>query len=139
MGIGLYALLVAGFTVVCSVQICLQVWAPRVEPAPFDCAAGTVALADAIDAARQAAANEPDEQTALAKFRGAVEPVWKYRPALTQLCAPHSKALQHLRALDRLRYAEEHAVRYAAVDLARRRHEVKKLITNLTQSSQLTL
>jgi hypothetical protein len=139
LGIAVYALLVAGFTAVCSIQICLQVWAPKVVPAPFDCSAGTVALVDAIDAARLAAANEPDEQTALAKFRGALAPTWKYRPALTRACAPISNALRHLRAVDRLRYAEEHAVRYAAVDLAQRRHEVEQLMMTLRQSSRQTL
>lgn len=123
----------------CSVQICLQVWAPRVTPAPFDCLAGTLALAEAIDAARLAAADEREEQAALAKFRGALEPTWKYRPALSRVCAPSSDAMRHLRAIDRLRYAEEHAVRYAAVDLARRRHEVKKLLITLSPPSGQTL
>jgi hypothetical protein len=135
IGIVIYAVLVAGFTVVCSVQICLQVWAPRVEPAPFDCSAGTLALIEAIGAARAAAANEPDEQAALAKFREAVAPTWRYRPALGKTCAPSSESLQNLRAVDRLRYAEEHAVRYAAVDLAQRRHEVERLMMTLRQSS----
>jgi hypothetical protein len=139
LGVAVYALVVAAFTVVCSVQICLQVWAPRVESPPFDCTAGTVALVDAIDEARLAAANEPDEQAALAKFRRALEPTWRYRPALTRTCAPNSDALRHLRAVDRLRYAEEHAVRYAAVDLAQRRHEVQRLMMTLRQSSQQTL
>ena len=139
LGIGLYAFLVATFTVVCSVQICLQVWAPHVEPAPFDCSAGTVAMVDAIDSARVAAENEPNEQAALAKFRGALASTWKYRPALTRACAQSKEAMRNLRAVDRLRYAEEHAVRYAAVDLAERRHEVKRLITSLRSSSRRTL
>lgn len=139
LGIGVFAFIVAGFTVVCSVQICLQVWAPHVEPAPFGCSAGTLALVDAVDAARAAAADEPDEQAALAKFRGALAPTWKFRPALSQSCAQSTEALKHLKAVDRLRYAEEHAVRYAAVDLAERRHEVKRLITSLKQSSRQTL
>jgi hypothetical protein len=139
LGIGVYAVVMAAFTVVCSVQICLQVWAPPIENPPFDCSAGTLALADAIDAARLAAADEPDEQAALAKFRGALAPIWKYRPALNGVCASNPEALRHLRAIDRLRYAEEHAVRYAAVDLAERRHEVERLITSLKQSSQRTL
>lgn len=139
LGIAVFAFLVAGFTVVCSVQICLQVWAPRVEPAPFDCSAGTLALADAVDAARLAAADEPDEQAALDKFRGALEPIWKYRPALSHSCASSREARQHLRAIDRLRYAEEHAVRYAAVDLAERRNEVKRLILALRSSARHTL
>jgi len=139
LGIGIYAFLVAGFTVICSVQICLQVWAPQVEPAPFDCSAGTVALIDAVDTARTAAADEPDEQAALDKFRGALASTWKYRPALTRACGTNREALRNLRAVDRLRYAEEHAVRYAAVDLAKRRHEVKRLLLTLRPSSQQTL
>jgi len=135
LGIVVFAFLVAGFTVVCSVQICLQVWAPHAEPAPFDCSAGTLALADAIDAARLAAADEPDEQAALTKFRGALAPTWRYRPALGRSCASSTEAARHLRAVDRLRYAEEHAVRYAAVDLAERRNEVKRLITTLRPSA----
>jgi len=139
LGIGVFSFIVAGFTIVCSVQICLQVWAPHVEPAPFDCSAGTLALVEAVDAARAAAADEPDEQAALAKFRGALASTWKYRPALTRSCSQSSEALRHLQAVDRLRYAEEHAVRYAAVDLSERRHEVKRLVTSLKQSSRQTL
>jgi hypothetical protein len=134
LGIAVFAFLMAGFTVVCSVQICLQVWAPRIEPAPFDCSAGTLALAEAVDTARLAAADEADEQAALAKFRGALEPIWKYRPALGRSCASSPGALRHLRAIDRLRYAEEHAVRYAAVDLAERRNEVNRLVPALRSS-----
>jgi hypothetical protein len=139
LGVGVYAFLVASFTIICSVQICLQVWAPHVQAAPFDCSAGTVALVDAVDLARAAAENEPDEHAALEKFRGALEPTWKYRPALTRACAQSREALRHLQAVDRLRYAEEHAVRYAAVDLAQRRHEVNRLITSLRQSSRQAL
>ena len=139
LGIAVFAFLVAGFTVVCSVQICLQVWSPHIEPAPFDCSAGTLALADAVDTARVAAADEPDEQAALAKFRGALAPIWKYRPALGRSCGSSTEAREHLRAIDRLRYAEEHAVRYAAVDLAERRNEVKRLLVTLRPSSGHTL
>jgi hypothetical protein len=139
LGIAVFAFLVAGFTVVCSVQICLQVWAPRIEPAPFDCSAGTLALADAVDSARLAAADEPDEQAALAKFRGALASTWRYRPALGRSCASSPEASRHLRAVDRLRYAEEHAVRYAAVDLAERRNEVKRLILTLRPLAGHTL
>ena len=96
-------------------------------------------MVDAIDSARVAAENEPNEQAALAKFRGALASTWKYRPALTRACAQSKEAMRNLRAVDRLRYAEEHAVRYAAVDLAERRHEVKRLITSLRSSSRRTL
>ena len=54
-------------------------------------------------------------------------------------CASSAEGTQHLRAIDRLRYAEEHAVRYAAVDLAERRNEVKRLITTLRPSAGQSL
>ena len=139
LGLVFYALVVGAFTVICSVQICFQVWAPKIEPAPFGCAVGTLALIQAVEMARVAAEDEPSEQAALAKFRFALSPAWKYRPSLTKACAPDREALRRLRAVDRLRYAEEHAVRYAAVDLAQRRHEVKRLIPTLRQSAEQTL
>jgi hypothetical protein len=139
LGIIFYAAVVATFTVVCSAQICLQVWAPEVKPLPVDCAAGTLLLVDAIDAARLAAFAQPGEQAALAKFRGAVAPAWAYRPALGKACAPDREALRRLREIDRLRYAEEHAVRYGSVDLALRRYEVKRFITTLRQTDERTL
>jgi hypothetical protein len=139
LGIVLYAVIVATFTIICSVEICLQVWAPKLEPLPVGCAAGTLLLIDAIDAARLAAADEPGEQAALAKFRSALASAWTSRPALSKACASDPEALRRLRAVDRLRYAEEHAIRYAAVDLAQRRHEVKRLIPTLRQTAERTL
>jgi len=131
--------LVAAFTAICSIQICLQVWAPKIEALPVGCAAGTLLLIDAIEKARLAAADQPEEQAALARFRGALAPAWAHRPALGHACASDPEALRRLRAVDRLRYAEEHAVRYAAVDLAQRRHEVKQLVPTLRQSAERTL
>jgi hypothetical protein len=139
VGIIFYAVIVAAFTAVCSIQICLQVWAPEIVPLPVGCAAGTLQLIEAIDTARLAAADEPGEQAALSKFRSAVAPAWVFRPALSKACASDPEALRRLRAVDRLRYAEEHAVRYAAVDLAQRRHEVKRLIPTLRQTAERTL
>jgi hypothetical protein len=144
IGIAVFSLLVATFTVVCSVQICLQVWAPEVTPftdgpsaggsLSTDCSAGTLRLAEAIEAARVASADEAEEQAALALFRGALAPEWTHRGAIDRACAGDANAIQRLRAVDRLRYAEEHAVRYGAIDLAKRRQEVKRLIPLLRKS-----
>lgn len=139
IGLTFYAAVVAAFTIVCSIQICIQVWSPKHEPSPVGCAAGTLLLIEAIEKGRLAAADQPGEQAALAKFRGALNPAWAYRPALGQACSSDPEALARLRAVDRLRYAEEHAVRYAAVDLAQRRHEVKRLVPTLRQSAERTL
>lgn len=149
IGIAVFSLIVATFTAVCSIQICLQVWAPKVTPLPasqpsdsqttgsgrtIDCSAGTLRLVEAIEAARLASADEVEEQAALAQFRGALSPAWTYRAAIDRVCAGDAEAIQRLRAVDRLRYAEEHAVRYGAIDLAKRRQEVKRLIPLLRKS-----
>jgi hypothetical protein len=139
LGLAFYAVVVAAFTAICSIQICLQVWAPKLQPSPVGCAAGTLLLIESIEKARLAAADQPGEQAALTKFRGALDPAWAYRPALGHACASDPEALRRLRAVDRLRYAEEHAVRYAAVDLAQRRDEVKRLVPTLRQSAERTL
>jgi hypothetical protein len=134
VGIAVFGLLVAAFTVVCSVQICLQVWSPTIVPTSVGCSAGTLALVDAIEAARVASADQAEEHAALARFRGALASAWAHRPALEQSCASDPAAIRRLHAVDRLRYAEEHAVRYGAVDLAKRRQEVKRFTPLLRQS-----
>lgn len=143
VGIAVFGLIVATFTVVCSVQICLQVWAPEVVPFPdnpnLDCSAGILRLAEAIEVARLASADQAGEQEALARFRGALSPAWTHRAAVHRACAEDTEAIQRLRAVDRLRYAEEHAVRYGAIDLAKRRQEVKRLIPLLRQSADRAL
>lgn len=131
IGTVVFAGIVAAFTIVCSVQICIQVWAPEIVPLPTDCAAGTLLLADSIATARAAAATREGEQGALSAFRQAIGPTWALRPALGLECADDRAAMQRLRAVDRLRYAEEHAVRYGAVDLAERRREVSRLLLPL--------
>jgi len=129
----------AAFTAVCSIQICLQVWRPHIEPLHTGCSAGTLQLIDAIEAARVASADEAEEHAALAKFRAALSPAWTFRPALSGACAGDTAAVRRLHAVDRLRYAEEHAVRYGAVDLAKRRQEVKALIPLLQHSAERAL
>jgi len=134
LGIAVFALIVATFTVVSSAQICWQVWHPTIIPSPVGCSAGTLRLLEAIEAARVASADEAEEQAALAHFRGALAGAWVYRPALSRACAGDTEAIRRLHAVDRLRYAEEHAVRYGAVDLAKRRQEVKRFTPLLRQS-----
>ena len=138
-GIAVFGLLVAGFTAVCSIQICLQVWNPTLSPTTAGCSAGTLELVEAIEAARVASADQAGEQAALAHFRGALAAVWAHRPALEHSCAGDREAIRRLHAVDRLRYAEEHAVRYGAVDLAKRRQEVKRFIPLLRESADRAL
>ena len=134
LGITVFGLLMAAFTVVCSVQICWQVWNPPVIPSTVGCSAGTLELVEAIEAARVASADQVEEKAALARFRGTVAPAWAHRSFLQHSCAGDPEAIRRLHAVDRLRYAEEHAVRYGAVDLAKRRQEVKRFTPLLRQS-----
>jgi hypothetical protein len=126
----------AAFTAICTVQICLQVWAPPIQPLDVGCSAGILRLAEAIETARHASWNQPGESAALSSFRNAVGPAWATRAAVKRACASNPVELAHLREVDRLRYAEEHAVRYGAVDLAERRQEVARLIPLLRKSAQ---
>lgn len=136
MGAAIFGAVVATFTAVCSIQICMQVWAPEVQPLKIGCAAGTLQLIQAIESARLEAADLPGEQAALNRFRAVVTPAWSMRAALEESCAGDPRAVRHLREVDRLRYAEEHAVRYGAVDLAKRRQEVKRLVPLLRAATQ---
>ena len=128
-GTALYAVVVGGFTVVCAAQIIFQVWGPRDgPPAPVDCRTGVKRLVLAVRRARQAGEAETGgERAAVTRFREALRPEWDWRPALGRACQGDRKALRALGATDRLRYAEEHAVRYESVDLARRRRRVSSL------------
>jgi len=132
LGIALFAALVSVPTAVWSLQIMQTVWSPTRGPEPESCKSGQLALLRAIDRARVAAAAfaESSERASLARFRSALEPEWNSRPNLQELCrAPAER--QNLRAIDTLRYAEEHAVRYEATALARDRKRARDLMREL--------
>ncbi|HEY3234132.1 MAG TPA: hypothetical protein VGJ84_05420 [Polyangiaceae bacterium] len=121
----LFALVVSGFTLVWSVQIAQQIWFVRAPPAAVGCSEGLAKLADALHRAKRAAGAETGgERASLARFRQALEPEWSWLPGLEQKCQKDEHALSVLHRLDRLRYAEEHAVRYEAVDTARQRRSI---------------
>jgi hypothetical protein len=138
LGVAIFSAIVASFTIVCTVQICLQVWAPEVVNQPVTCRPGIVALHDALEQARLAAAQQEGEQAALARFRALVAAPWKLEPAVARACASDREGSDALRELVRLRYAEEHAVRYEAPDLAARRRQVNELIPRLKAGGNLS-
>ncbi|MBN1608932.1 MAG: hypothetical protein JW940_20060 [Polyangiaceae bacterium] len=124
-----YTIVVGGFTVVCAAQIIYQVWGPREgTPPPVDCHTGVKRLVLAVRRARHAGETEArGERAAVARFRDALRPEWDWRASLGRTCQGDRTALRALGDTDRLRYAEEHAVRYESVDLARRRRRVGSL------------
>jgi hypothetical protein len=137
LGVVVFSAIVASFVGVCTVQICLQVWAPKIT-AESECRSGVVTLRDALEQARLAAAQEEGEQAALARFRSIVTSPWKLEPAVARACASDRAGSEALQELVRLRYAEEHAIRYEASDLAARRRQVNELIPRLKADGDLS-
>lgn len=128
LGWALYSLIFAAFAVVCSVQILVANFAPASDAVVEDCQAGVKSLIAAVYRARAAAAEENGgERPALESFRTALEPEWDHRSALAEACRTDPAALRALKEIDLLRYAEEALVRYAVVDLAKRRRRVGNL------------
>ena len=135
-GIGVFIVLVTTFTVVCAIQILVQVWAPSGAATDGDCRQGLQRLVTALERARRAAAAETGgERAALRQFRKNLMPEWSARPTLTQRCESEQALKRGLRQVDLLRYAEEHAVRYEATDVARLRLKVAQLRARLAESS----
>ena len=125
LGIALFAAIMSTFIVVCATQVMSQGFAPAGTDTPRDCRSGVAELLSALRRARANAAAEPlGERASLARFREALQPEWRQRPQLVDTCSNDPQALEALSAIDRLRYAEEHAVRYESVDLAPSRRHV---------------
>ncbi len=105
-------------------------------PAPFStCRDGLHALYAAIERGREAArlANESGdsrsgEETALQRYREAVEPTWRYRDQVQALCRSAPGQEGALDAIERLRYAEEHGVRSQAEELSSLRRRVRQIV-----------
>lgn len=128
IGLGLFAVIVCGITLTWTVQIIVQTFTPAGRAGDASCRSGAVALIGAVRRARlEADAETGGERAAVTRFRAALSPDWDSRDALGISCRGDSEAERALREIDRLRYAEEHATRYEAVDLARRRRDVATL------------
>lgn len=113
-----------------AVQITRQVFFEPAPPAPFaTCHEGLRALHTALGRAREAAArSEGGEDAALDRFRSALEPEWTYRDFVASRCRESTGDAATLDAIERLRYAEEHAVRREAGELAPLRRKVQAIV-----------
>lgn len=134
-GTVLLVVLLTTFTAVCSVQIIQQAWNPPGWTGGATCREGTLGLIGAVHRAREAAARSTGgERVALAMFRGALEPEWSLRADLGRRCATEPSIRRALPQIDRLRFAEEHALRYEALDVAGWRREVDAIEQRLRES-----
>jgi putative protein kinase ArgK-like GTPase of G3E family len=135
-GIVVFSLLVAVPTAVWSIQIMLAVWAPPVVATVATCREGLDGLLTAVERARRAAELEQGgERRATERFRSTLAPEWNARAALDQLCSGPEEAAM-LKAIDGLRYAEEHAVRYEATALSEQRARGRALSARLREGEK---
>jgi len=126
IGIALYATILSTFIAITGSEVMYQGFTAHTGGTPRDCRTGIRELISALRRARDAALSEPlGERASLDRFRLALLPEWRERSRLTAVCDTDAWAIDALSAIDQLRYAEEHAVRYESVDLApSRRHVV---------------
>jgi hypothetical protein len=137
VAIAVYYLVIGTFIAVAAGEIGWQVFAPALSArATGSCKAGLRELAAAIDRARDAASSTPEggEDAALARYRSALQPEWSRRDAIAASCRSSRQLTDALDAIERLRYAEEHAVRLEASELAPLRLEVRELMANRLDS-----
>jgi hypothetical protein len=129
VAIVIFSIFVVGITGTFTSQIIRQVWFPTARnPGPSTCRDGVRGLIAAVRRAREAAAAETGgERAALSRFRERLAPEWDGRDGLGISCQGDPLGERALRDVDRLRYGEEHAIRYEAVDLADRRRTVQSL------------
>jgi hypothetical protein len=129
-----YYVVVVVFIVVAAGNVIWQVWSPRFKHyPPEDCRAGLRSLAQATLRAQHAAAElgSQNEDLALTTFRGALLPEWARFDAVAASCRSQSSQpglSVALDSIDRLRYAEERAVRRETSELAPLRRKVEHIL-----------
>jgi hypothetical protein len=135
MAVIVYYALIGVICIAATTQITRQVFfQPRVAAPYSSCHEGLLALVSAIERARRAAPGTDGEDPAIDRFRTALNPEWTYFDAVGDACRGSVKDEGALDAIERLRYAEEHAVRREAGDLAPLRRKVQAIVdTDLTQ------
>lgn len=122
---GLAALVIVAATA----QLVRQVFFLPVQPSPYaTCQEGLLALARAVDRARDAAPGTDGEDAAIERFRRGLSPEWGFRDGIAATCRGSTNDARALDAIERLRYAEEHAARREAGDLAPLRRRVRAIV-----------
>jgi len=125
--------LTALFIALAAGNVTWQVWAPSFSELPAEnCRAGLAELAGAVQRARRAASSviTADEDAALSQFRAALSPEWQRRDGIAHACQSSRELSQALDVIDRLRYAEERAVRREVSELAPLRRRTEQILTN---------
>lgn len=132
-GMSLFGIVVGGITLIFSVQILRQTFAPVAPSTELTCPELVTNLWAALSRARQSAAGEPSELASVSAFRRGLVPEWELAPHLDRLCAGEPRQLRTATALLRLRYAEESAARFGSRELSSARNQVADLVNELSQ------
>jgi hypothetical protein len=126
-----YYVVLGLFIVIAGGNVIWQVWAPVLARHPkVDCRPGLYGLGLAIDRARAEAqaASQQGEDVAVSRFRSVLEPEWSHNAAIAASCNDDANLAEALDAIERLRYAEERAVRRDVNELAPLRRKVQALM-----------
>lgn len=126
----LFYSVVIGSVALWTAQITVQVFASHGRSEPGDCRTGLASLVTALDAARAASERvEASPEDAIAGFRSALSPAWDEHDRVAARCTRDGdpRLLQALDTVDRLRYAEENAIRRDARDLGLLRRRMRAL------------
>lgn len=129
--IGLFYTGVVVFCAAMSIQISIQVLSTNPTPHPGSCREGLRSLANALDSARIASEGVDDQpEIAIVKFRAALSPAWDARDGVFKICEQEKNAtlLADFDLLERLRAAEESAVRRDARDLSSLRRRTREAV-----------
>lgn len=130
VAIGLLFTFLALFVVGVTFQLTQQVFfRGSPDPTAFSsCREGTKALYKAVTRASAEAQGETDVPKAIALFRAALAPDWDHVELVRSLCRASGDGSERasLDAVERLRYAEEHAVRREAASLEHLRKQVER-------------
>ena len=136
VALGIFYAIVVASVGLWTAQITVQVFTSRsgARLGPSDCRAGLAALVTALDAARAASERvEASPEDAIAGFRSALSPAWDDHDRVADSCIREAdpRLVQSLDTVDRLRYAEENAIRRDARDLGLLRRRMRALRESL--------
>jgi len=129
-----FGVFAASLAVASAWQILSQAFEAPEQSYSSGCLTGTKKLYGAVLRARQlVSSTEFNEKQALPAFRTALLPEWAHDREIRKTCRADSNPAEQkaFRAVELLRYAEERAVRFEAIDLSRLRRQAPKLLDEL--------
>lgn len=133
LALSLFYGLVVLFTLGAAAQISVQVYSAD-APWKEGCQQGLHLLARSVQEAQRASdgSDLPPEE-ALRQFRQALAPGWSARDTIERACKAtgNPRSLEAFDAIERLRYAEENAMRREGHDLVPLRRRVQGLLEGL--------